>query len=242
MTRLRSVTTMPIVAATNSVTHADDRPDVGRGDRLLEERVHAGDQVDARGDHRRGVDQRGDRRRALHRVRQPRVERDLRGLRERADQQQDQAGGEVAVVVGADLLGLLERAEEVQRARVLEDEERAERQADVADVVDDERLDARAGRRRAAVPEGDQQVGRRADERPADDQQEEVRRQDQQQHREDEEVEVREEARVAPVPAHVGERVDVDQRRDAGDDQHHQDAQRVDEDRQLRVDRARPTA
>ena len=90
--------------------------------------------------------------------------------------------------------------------------------------------------RPAAVPERDQQVGRRADERPADDQQHEVARQDQQQHREDEEVQVGEEARVAAVGAHVGDRVEVDQRRDAGDDEHHEDRQRVDQDRELGVD------
>ncbi len=53
-----------------------------------EEDVGAGDQVDAGGDHRRRVDQRGDRGRALHRVRQPGVERHLRRLGEGADQQQ----------------------------------------------------------------------------------------------------------------------------------------------------------
>ena len=70
-----------------------------------------------------------------------------------------------------------------------------EHEPDVADDVDHERLDARAGRRRAPVPEADQQVGGGADERPADDQQHEVAGQHQQQHREDEEVQVGEEAR-----------------------------------------------
>ena len=73
-------------------------PTSAAGGRLLEQRVHARDQVDARGDHRGGVDQGGDRRRALHRVREPGVQRDLGGLRERADEQQEAAGDEVAVV------------------------------------------------------------------------------------------------------------------------------------------------
>ena len=118
----------------------------------------------------------------------------------------------------------------------LEDEVRAEHEPDVAEHVDDERLDAGRGRRRAAIPERDQEVGRGADERPADDQQEEVRRQDQQQHAEHEEVQVGEEARVAAVAAHVGDRVEVDQRRDARDDQAHHRRERVDQDRELRVD------
>ena len=78
----------------------DHRADVLRGGRAFEQRVHARDQVHAGGDHRRGVDQRADRRRALHRVGQPRVQRDLRGLGERADEQQHAAGDEVAVVAG----------------------------------------------------------------------------------------------------------------------------------------------
>ena len=98
MTRLRSVTTRPIVAAISSVAQPTIAPTSAAVGRLLEERVHARDQVDARGDHRRGVDQGGDRRRALHRVREPGVERDLRGLRERADEQQDAARDELRLV------------------------------------------------------------------------------------------------------------------------------------------------
>ena len=55
--------------------------------RELEERRRARDQVDAGGHHRRRVDQGADRRRAFHRVRQPRVERELRRLGDRAAEQ-----------------------------------------------------------------------------------------------------------------------------------------------------------
>ena len=161
--------------------------------------MHACDQVDAGGHHRRRVDQGADRGRALHRVGKPCVQRDLRGLRERADEQQQAAGGDVAAP-GANTCGAARKlAEEVERARVAEDEEGAEHEPDVADDVDHERLDAGRGRGRAAVPEADQHVGGGADERPADDQQQEVAREHQQQHREDEEVEVGEEADVAAV-------------------------------------------
>ena len=100
MTRLRSVTTRPIVAAISSVTQPTIGADRGRVRRLLEERVQAGDQVHARGDHRRRVDQGGDRRRALHGVREPGVERDLGGLGERADEQQDAARDQLRLVLG----------------------------------------------------------------------------------------------------------------------------------------------
>ena len=98
MTRLRSVTTRPIVAAISSVSAADDRADRGGVRRVLEQRVQARDQVHAGGDHRGGVDQRGDRRRALHGVREPGVQRDLGGLGEGADEQQDAARDQLGLV------------------------------------------------------------------------------------------------------------------------------------------------
>ena len=70
------------------------------------------------------------------------MQRHLRGLRERADEQQEQAADEIAVVVAEDVGRLGEDVEEVERPRAAEDEERAEHEADVADHVDDERLDA----------------------------------------------------------------------------------------------------
>ena len=123
-----------------------------------------------------------------------------------------------------------------KRAGVLEDEVGAEHQPHVADDVDHERLDPRSRGGGAPVPEGDQQVGGSADERPADDQQQEVAGEHQQQHREDEEVEVGEVAREAAVLLQVGDRVEVDHRGDPGDDQDHVDRQRVDKDRDVRVD------
>ena len=58
-------------------TSADDQHRVVRD---AEYREQARDQVDAGRDHRRGVDQGADRRRALHGVRQPHVQRELRRL------------------------------------------------------------------------------------------------------------------------------------------------------------------
>ena len=72
---------------------ADDRHDHHRVGRQAEEHVRADDHVDAGRDHRGGVDQRGDRRRAGHGVRQPDVQRDLRRLAARADEEQQADGG-----------------------------------------------------------------------------------------------------------------------------------------------------
>jgi len=123
----------------------------------------------------------------------------------------------------------------VELAELAEDQDRREDQPDVAEDVDHERLHPRRGRGGAPIPEADQRVGGEADERPADDQQHEVAGQDQQQHREDEEVEEAEEAGVAPVGVHVGDRVEVDQRRDPRDDEDHEHRQRVDEDVELDI-------
>ncbi len=234
-----SVITSATVAATTSVTAAADRADVGRGRRPLEQHMHARDQVDAGGDHRGGVDQRGHRRRALHRVGKPRVQRDLRGLGERADEQQQAGDDDRRPVVREVLMDGVEHREELHRPGVAEDDERGDHEADVTDDVDHERLEAGAGGGRAPVPERDQQVGRGADERPADDQQHEVPRQYQQQHREHEVVQVAEVARVTPVERHVRHRVQVDQRRDPRDHEDHEHRQRVDEDLKLGVDPGR---
>ena len=137
---------------------ADDRAHVGGGGRELEQRVHARDQVDAGGDHRRGVDQGADRSRALHGVREPGVERQLGRLGERADQDQEAGGHERPLVGAEDLVGGLEHARVVERAGLVEQQEGADHQPDVADHVDHERLDAGLRGRAAPVPERDQQV------------------------------------------------------------------------------------
>ena len=95
-----------------------------------------------------------------------------------------------------------------------EDEHDPEREADVADAVDDERLLGRERGGPLAIPEPDEQVARQADQLPGDEDDEEAAREDQQQHREHEQVQVGEEAPVARVVAHVADRVDVDQQAD----------------------------
>ncbi len=235
MILFKSVTTSAIVAATSKRRETAERRDVCRRGRELEERVHAGDQIDARRDHRRRVDQRGDRGRALHRVGEPGVEGQLSGLGERTDQEEE-ADRDDRAVVGLEVARrILEHGQVVEGAKLTEDEERGQDESDVADDVDHERLHARGGRGAAPVPVGDQRVRGEADERPAHNEQNEVPGQDEQQHREDEEVEVGEEPRVALVGDHVGGGVHVDQHRDARDDQAHQHRERVDEDVELDV-------
>ena len=196
------------------------RPVVGQ----VVDRVRAGDEVDACGDHRRGVDERGDRGRALHRVREPGLQRELAGLAAGAEQQhqrdrQQHAAGQLADPL--EHLGVLQRAE------VRPQQEDRDRQADVADPVHEERLLRRRRRGRAVLIPADQQVRGEADALPAEVEHHEVVAQDEQQHRGDEQVELTEEPPPARVVAHVADGVQVDQRADTGDEQHERQRQRV---------------
>jgi hypothetical protein len=175
------------------------------------------DEVDTGGDHRRGMDERGDRRRAFHRVAEPGLQRHLRGLRARAEQQQQADRGHCRVVgatCGAEDIGEGEAAER------REHQHDGERQAEVADSVDDERLCRGCSRRRLVVPEADEQVRRQADAFPPDVKRQVVIGQDKQQHRRHEKVHVREEPSPSGVVRHVADGVDVNQRTDPGDEQH----------------------
>jgi hypothetical protein len=121
----------------------------------------------------------------------------------------------------------------VERAERLIEHEHPEQEARVADPVGDERLLAGARLVRVLEPEADQKIRREAHAFPADEEHEERPAEDQQQHEEQEEIQVREVARVALVVLHVSDRVDVDQRADAGHDQRHHGAQTVEVERDL---------
>ena len=82
---------------------ADDHDDELRVGRAVEDRRRAHDQVDAGGHHRRRVDQRRDRRRAVHRVAEPGLQRELRRLAAGGEQQHQADRGQRALAraVGA---------------------------------------------------------------------------------------------------------------------------------------------
>ena len=79
------------------------------------------------------------------------------------------------------------------------------------------------------VVKADQQVGGETYALPADEHQQEVLRQHQRQHEKHEEVEVGEETPVSLFVRHVADGVDVDQKAHAGDDQQHDQRQRVEQ-------------
>ncbi len=115
-----------------------------------------------------------------------------------------------------------------------------ERQADVTDAIDDERLLGRRSGGVLVLPEPDEQVRREADALPAEEQADEVGRQHQHQHRGDEQVEVAEEAATALVVLHVADGVDMDERADTGDQEQEQGRERVVEQVHADVEATRP--
>src|SRR2546423_1639054 len=110
------------------------------------------------------MDQRRDRRRAFHRVGQPDVQRELRALAHGADEKQDADQRHVGIA-------LWRRGEHlavVQRAEVGEQQRDAQQKAEVADAVDEERLEVGVDRALSRVPEADQQVRDQADRLPTE--------------------------------------------------------------------------
>src|SRR5215207_8933290 len=214
---------------------ADQGNDQHGGRRGFIERVRTHDQVDAGGDHRRGMDQRRDRGRPLHGVRQPDMQRELRALASRTAEEQEGDGGDHRHRGSGHLS---EDLAEFERAELIEDPDQPQPKCQVADAVDDERLLRGAGGGAASEPEPDQQVRRQTNPLPEEEEEKEVIGQDQHQHREDEEGKVGEEAGKTGVALHIPLGIDVDQKSDAGNhDQHHR-RQLVDEEVDADVERA----
>ncbi len=205
----------------------------------------------AGGHHRRGVDQRGNRRRTLHRIGQPGVQRHLRRLAHRPhEEEQADHGQRRRPVIGlaehaqgdrlasGDGLGIGEDRVEIDRGEQPEHAKNAEGEAEIADTVDDERLDRRRVGGGAVIPEADQKIGGEADAFPAEEHLQKIVGSHQHQHGEGEQRQIGEEARRVRVMRHVADRVDVDERRHGVDDDQHDDGQRVDAERPVGDERA----
>jgi hypothetical protein len=167
---------------------------------------------------------------ALTGVGEPGVERDLGGLRDRPAEQPERDENGKRARLAERLLGAAEDGCEVERARLLDQDEEREREGGVAERVHDERLLAGLDGLRAVVPEVDEEVRREADHPPPGQEEEQVSGLDEEEHREDEERLVGVVAPLLRVAAHVADRVGQDQEADARDDEHLEHGQRVDED------------
>ena len=187
--------------------------------------------VDTGGHHGRRVNQRRHRRRPFHRVGQPDVQRNLRRLTGGTDEQQQANQRQHAELPELDRQrrSRVGDSAEVERAEGVINEEHAEDESPVTHAVDDERLLAGIRRALLLVPVADQQIGAEAHAFPADEHREESTAKDEREHEETEEVQVAEEPRVAPtrLVVHVGRRVDMNERSDAGDDEQHHRRKRI---------------
>ncbi len=193
----------------------------------------ADDQVDARGHHRRGVDEGRDRGRALHRVPEPGLQRYLSRLAAGGEQQHQADGGELAL---GRLTGCLQHRPEGEAAEPQEHQHDRDRQAHVTDAVDQEGLLRGGGGAGLVLPEADEEVGGEAHALPADVQEQVVVGEDEQQHRREEQVQISEEAAAPLVVLHVPDRVQVDQRADARDQQHERHRQLVEAEGDVRLE------
>ena len=123
--------------------------------------------------------------------------------------------------------------EKVEHANLREEHEHGDEQSEIADAVDDECLLARVSIDLVVEPEADQEIRAETNALPSDEQNGIARSKHQHQHEEHEQVEIREEPRVARIVPHVADAEDVDQRTDAGDDQNHHHRQLVELERGL---------
>ena len=213
---------------------ADDQHRRKRGLRKFKQRRHARHHVDAGGNHGGRMNQRRDRRRPLHGIRQPHMQRHLRGFSHRADEQQqaDQRhpfpfAERRGHGLFAHPLGAGEHRGVIQRAEQQKHRGDAEQEAEIADAVDQERLEVGGDRAVALIPKTDEQIRHQPDRLPAEKQLQEVVRHHQHQHGEGEQRDVAKEALVAGVAGHVADGVDVHHQRNESHHDHHGRAQRV---------------
>ena len=161
-----------------------------REGRAVEEKMGAGDHVDAGGDHGGGVDERGDGRGALHGVGQPDVERKLRALAGRAQEQAKADGGEDAAgpcgAGGREQFAAI--SAKVSVPKLASSRKMPIKKAEVADAVDDEGLLAGAAAELLLEPEADEQIRRETDALPANEHEQHVAGEDEGGHEEEEEV------------------------------------------------------
>ena len=197
--------------------------------------------VHARGDHGRGVNQRADRGGTFHGVRQPDVQRKLRGFSRRADEQQQGNRREHAHLsrrLRRHRRGARQHGREIKRPEGPQDQKKAEEESEIADAVYPEGLVAGVGGGLLQEEEADEQVAAQAHAFPSDEHQQVVGREHQQQHEKHEEIQVRKETRVAGIVVHVTGRVDVNQPAHAGHNKQHDDGELVHLQREVRAESA----
>ena len=174
------------------------------------------------------MDERGDGRRAGHGIRQPDIQGNLGGFPAGADEEQQADRRGRAGVLQRMRAGQGEHPRIVRRAECVEDQKDTQDEAEVADAIDHEGLLAGVCGEVLFVIEADEQVRAETHALPPDEHDDVVRAEHQQQHHEHEEIQVREEARVARLMGHVARGVDVNEESDPRYDHQHGRRERID--------------
>ncbi len=195
------------------------------------------------------MDQGRNRGRTFHRVGQPGVQEELRRFTHGADKQQN-ADHRQRIETTTEEFNIhidhrrrcCEDSIEADRIESQIDRQNTEREAKIADPVDDKCLDRRGVGRRPFIPEADQQIGDQPDTFPAEIKLQEIVRRHQRQHEKCKQREVGKEARNVRIVRHVSDRIDMDQKRHNRDGEHHHRGQLVDAERpiDLEISRADP--
>ena len=169
----------------------------------LEQDMGPGNEIDACGDHGRGVDQGADRCRAGHGIGQPYLEGKLGGFSESAAEQKGCCEDRGFRTNRPLLRGEGHQLLNIQRAEVREQEEKAKGHGGIADARHDEGFARSAAVCRVCIPEPDQEVAAKTDTFPSEVQEQQVVGKNEDKHRTNEEVHICEEAAVALVVGHV---------------------------------------
>ena len=162
----------------------------------------------------------------------------MRRLPDRAAKNEQRRDREISGVTGdaSEFLGHLLKDNGAGRRPRHQD---SEHETEIAEAIRDERFLRCLGRGVALEPMADQQIGTHAHEFPEDEHHDEVVRKNDPEHREHEEGERSEVAGLAGVVLHVAERIDVDERADAGDEHEHGLAQIVEDQSQRHIEKGR---
>ncbi len=190
------------------------------------------------------MDQRGNRCRAFHRIRQPDMQRHLRRLAHRADEQEDargahqrhgspvSSGNENDRHIGK-ILRPVENRLVIQCPEMRQNQANPKDEAEVADTIDQKCFHVGQDCRRARIPEADQQVGHEANGFPTEKQLHEVVAHHQHQHGEGKQRDVAEEAVIARIFVHVADGVYVHHQRNEGHHEHHGHGQGINQETYL---------
>lgn len=189
-----------------------------------EDGQQTGHEVDADGDHRRGVDERGDGGGAYHRVGQPGVQGELRRLARDAREEQQGDDGGVVESAGADGG---QDFRDPEAAGVGGEREQTDQEGDVAELGDQEGLEGGCSGLGCLPVVADEEVRADAHDLPADQEHHQVAGVDDQEHRGGEEGDEGRVGGVAGVVAEVGGGVELYAGGDDGDEDGDQNGEAV---------------